>query len=304
MTGSSSQRIFISYARDDVAFARDLRERLLALGHAPWMDLFDIPAGARWPDEIDRALRSADAIIGVMSPASMASENVKNEWDWAIANSRRLILLLIEPCEIPFHYVSRNYIDLTNDQAGGLAALASAVEARDAPGPAPLVTPSEPDPSPLEPEPGPLIVGRQRELSQLREALDKSLLGNGQLVLVGGEAGIGKTTLVRAMLREAEQRGCLVLTGGCYDLTTTPPYGPWAEITRGYPDEPDLPDLPRQFQQGTGMEGIASRGMLFRSGRILSRRRYRATTVDTRLGRPALERCREPGPLTPPGTGN
>ena len=34
-----------------------------------------------------------------------------NEWDWAIANSRRLILLLIEPCEIPFHYVSRNYID-------------------------------------------------------------------------------------------------------------------------------------------------------------------------------------------------
>ena len=260
----SGQSIFISYARDDVAFARDLRERLLALGHAPWMDLFDIPAGVRWPDEIDRALRSADAIIGVMSPASMASENVKNEWDWAIANSRRLILLLTEPCEIPFHYVSRNYIDLTSDQAGGLAALASAIESQDPPAPTTEATPPEPDPPPqAEPEPGPLIVGRQRELGQLREALDKSLRGNGQLVLVGGEAGIGKTTLVRAMLREAEQRGCLVLAGGCYDLTTTPPYGPWAEITRGYPNNDDLPDLPRQFQQGTGMEGIASRGMLF-----------------------------------------
>ena len=264
MMSATGQQIFLSYARDDVAFARDLRERLLALGHAPWMDLFDIPAGARWPDEIDRALRSAGAIIGVMSPSSMASENVKNEWDWAIANSRTLILLLIEPCEIPFHYVSRNYIDLTSDQAGGLAALASAIEASDAPAPAPAITPPEPDPSPqVVHEPGPLIVGRQREMSQLREALDKSLRGHGQIVLVGGEAGIGKTTLVRAILREAEQRGCLVLAGGCYDLTTTPPYGPWTEITRGYPASDDLPPLRAQLQEDGGMEGIPTQGALF-----------------------------------------
>lgn len=43
----AGQQIFISYSREDVAFARDLRERLIALGHQPWMDLFDIPAGAR-----------------------------------------------------------------------------------------------------------------------------------------------------------------------------------------------------------------------------------------------------------------
>ena len=228
------------------------------------MDLFDIPAGARWPDEIDRALRSADAIIGVMSPASMASENVKNEWDWAIANSRRLILLLVEPCEIPFHYVSRNYIDLTSDQAGGLTALAIAIESRDAPTQAPGTRLPAPDPPPVgEIEAEPLIVGRERELSQLREALDKSLRGNGQLVLVGGEAGIGKTTLVRAVLREAEKRGCLILTGGCYDLTTTPPYGPWVEIIRNYPASNDLPPLPTQLREGGGMEGIPTQGALF-----------------------------------------
>ena len=264
MTRSMGQQIFISYARDDVAFARDLRERLVAFGHTPWMDLFDIPAGARWPTEIDRALKSSDVIVGLLSPGAVASENVLNEWDWAIANSQRLILLLIAPCEIPFHYVSRNYIDLTSDQAGGLAALASAIETSDAPAPAPAVTLPEPDPPPLvEPEPGPLIVGRQRELSQLREALDKCLRGHGQLVLVGGEAGIGKTTLVRAILQEAEQRDCLVLVGGCYDLTTTPPYGPWAEITRGYPESDDLPPLPAQLREGGGMEGIPTQGALF-----------------------------------------
>ena len=261
------QQIFLSYSREDVALARDLRERLVAFGHSPWMDLFDIPAGARWPTEIDRALKSSDVIVGLMSPDAVTSENVMNEWDWAIANSRRLILLLIEPCEIPFHYVSRNYIDLTSDQAGGFAALAAAIESREAPATVPTRVATQAVsvlPPSIDPEPGLTIVGRQRELSQLREAMDRSLQSTGQLVLVGGEAGIGKTTIVQALLREAEQRGCLVLSGGCYDLTTTPPYGPWEEITRAYPETADLPLLPAPLREGTGsMEGIPSQAALF-----------------------------------------
>ncbi len=83
-------------------------------------------------------------------------------------------------------------------------------------------------------------------------------------MLVSGEAGIGKTTLVQGLIYEAEERNCLVLTGGCYDLTTTPPYGPWIEITRAYlaPDD-SLPDLPDQFRQGGGMAGIDSQEELF-----------------------------------------
>ena len=143
MTSASGQNVFISYARDDVAFARDLRERLLAFGHEPWMDLFDIPAGARWPDEIDRALRSADVVVGVMTPSSLDSTNVKNEWDWVIANNRRLILLMAESCEVPFHYVSINYLDFRADQAHGFTALAKALDTprpHQAPGPSKLST--------------------------------------------------------------------------------------------------------------------------------------------------------------------
>ena len=58
------------------------------------------------------------------------------------------------------------------------------------------------------------------------------LAGHGSLVLVSGDAGIGKTTLVEWLAREAEAEGCLVLQGGCYDLTATPPYGPWGELRR------------------------------------------------------------------------
>src|SRR5438552_1184590 len=75
----------------------------------------------------------------------------------------------------------------------------------------------------------PSIVGRDREQAILHDALDAALTGRGGLVLVGGEAGIGKTTLAEALCQEASERGALVLVGRCYDLSETPPYGPWAD---------------------------------------------------------------------------
>jgi DNA-binding CsgD family transcriptional regulator/tetratricopeptide (TPR) repeat protein len=52
---------------------------------------------------------------------------------------------------------------------------------------------------------------------------------HGSLVLISGEAGIGKTALVEWLADEAVDQGCLALRGGCYDLATTPPTGPWRE---------------------------------------------------------------------------
>src|SRR5262249_24984429 len=57
---------------------------------------------------------------------------------------------------------------------------------------------------------------------------------------------IGKTTLAEALCAEAAGQGALVLVGRCYDLSETPPYGPWQEaLSRagrlpGLPPPPDL----------------------------------------------------------------
>ncbi|MEA2596439.1 MAG: hypothetical protein QOF01_2908 [Thermomicrobiales bacterium] len=75
-----------------------------------------------------------------------------------------------------------------------------------------------------------VLVGRSREQDFLREELGAALSGYGRLVLLGGEAGIGKTTLARDLAHEAEALGASVLVGHCYDLTHTPPYGPWLEL--------------------------------------------------------------------------
>ena len=77
--------------------------------------------------------------------------------------------------------------------------------------------------------PASLLVGRDRERAALRAHLAAALTGRGGLVLVGGEAGVGKTALAEDLLRDAATQGTQVLVGRCYDLTETPPYGPWVE---------------------------------------------------------------------------
>jgi DNA-binding CsgD family transcriptional regulator len=113
----------------------------------------------------------------------------------------------------------------------------------------------------------PALVGREREMALLRGAFERALNGHGSLVLVGGEAGIGKTALVQAFVTEAGKQGALVLSGGCYDLTATPPYGPWLEIADRYPKTPDLPTMPQVLKRGTGIGDLTSQLELFETAR-------------------------------------
>ena len=106
--------------------------------------------------------------------------------------------------------------------------------------------------SPFPGVPPPLLVGREREQALLRAQLAAALAGRGGLVLIGGEAGIGKTALAEALAREATAHGALAVTGRCYDLAETPPYGPWLEIFERYPAGDGLPPLPPVVaQRGT-----------------------------------------------------
>ncbi|HYI14243.1 MAG TPA: ATP-binding protein, partial [Thermomicrobiales bacterium] len=103
-----------------------------------------------------------------------------------------------------------------------------------------------------------LPVGREREQELLQRRLAATVAGRGGLVLVGGEAGIGKTTLVDALCRLAAERGALVLAGQCYDLTATPPYGPWLEMTDRYPTGDGLPELPHVLRRGTSLGELSN----------------------------------------------
>ena len=110
----------------------------------------------------------------------------------------------------------------------------------------------------------PTLVGRGRELAALRAALVAARAGRGSLVLIGGEAGIGKTSLAEALCAEAATQGAAVLVGRCYDLSQTPPYGPWRELFAGAPRDGALPALPATaLAPDQGGEVLPSQGAVF-----------------------------------------
>jgi DNA-binding CsgD family transcriptional regulator/tetratricopeptide (TPR) repeat protein len=80
----------------------------------------------------------------------------------------------------------------------------------------------------------PEFIGRQTELDRLAAAFAAASDGRPSLVLVGGEAGVGKSRLVAQATRSASAAGRLVLEGGAIDLGDTPlPFGPIVEAMRG-----------------------------------------------------------------------
>jgi DNA-binding CsgD family transcriptional regulator/tetratricopeptide (TPR) repeat protein len=64
----------------------------------------------------------------------------------------------------------------------------------------------------------PVLVGRGAELGRLRGAVARTVAGQPGVVLVSGEAGVGKSRLLDAALEQAGQDGVQVLTGGCIEL--------------------------------------------------------------------------------------
>ena len=74
-----------------------------------------------------------------------------------------------------------------------------------------------------------VLLEREQPLAELHAALADAAAGHGRLVLVGGEAGVGKTSLVRRFCDELPP-GTALLWGGCDALATPRPLGPFLEI--------------------------------------------------------------------------
>ena len=63
----------------------------------------------------------------------------------------------------------------------------------------------------------PTFVGRQREMGELKAALEDACSGHGRLAMLAGEPGIGKTRTAQELASQAEAKGAQVLWGWCYE---------------------------------------------------------------------------------------
>jgi ATP/maltotriose-dependent transcriptional regulator MalT len=89
------------------------------------------------------------------------------------------------------------------------------------------------------------FVGRERELKALVQRVATAELGQGGVVLISGEPGVGKSRLLSETATRARSDGWRVLVGRAYDIEGMPPYLPFV-------------DALREFFRGLGPEEVAS----------------------------------------------
>jgi predicted ATPase/DNA-binding CsgD family transcriptional regulator len=102
----------------------------------------------------------------------------------------------------------------------------------------------------------PQLIGRDLILEAIEICLNQARGGQGQVFLVGGEAGVGKSRLVAEVCARARSEGFVVLAGYCAEQELSSPYAPLRELLRrGFMQQPlpaqaaDLDPLTRELAQ-------------------------------------------------------
>ena len=183
-------------ARAAVACALEVRRRWTAENH---------PAEARLALHAGEVVDAGGELLGegIVTAAALASAVTVGDV-WCTGQVRELAASLPG-----VDFVSQGYIEAhPMDRPLAVFRLAELEEA--APARAPLV-------------------GRDRERAELRQLLHRALLGRGELVLLTGGAGVGKTYLAEDLATEAGAFGARVLTGRCRQDATLP-YLPFVEL--------------------------------------------------------------------------
>ncbi len=265
-TNTGQPYVFISYASADRERVLPIVDRLEAAGVQTWIDRDGIHGGANYAHMINDAVEGAAVVLLLASPASLSSRNVKEELALGWRYEKAYVPLLLDavsiPGELAYWLEGSQWIELLDrPEQDWLADIAKALQPHDI---FVRLTNSVRQSKVAQRE-RPLLVGREREQTMLRAQLDRMLLGDGGTILVGGEAGIGKTTLVEDLSIDAEDQGALVLWGHAYDLSVTPPYGPWMEIFRQYRANVNssLPSLPAFIGNAEELAKVGSQDALF-----------------------------------------
>jgi len=114
MANETQRKTFLSYSRVNQDFALKLAEELKSEGFDIWFDQLDIPPGARWDTEIEKALEEADIFMVIITPDSAKSDNVLDEIGYAIDTGKRILPVLLEAAALPLRLRRFQYVDFTS----------------------------------------------------------------------------------------------------------------------------------------------------------------------------------------------
>lgn len=121
-------RVFLSYAREDIARVAKIARVLEATGHEVWWDR-RIRGGSEFSGEIEAALRQADVVVAVWSAAAVNSPWVRDEAAEG-RDSGRLVPAVIDRSRPPIGFRQYQGIDLTRHGSRAVGELLDAIDAK------------------------------------------------------------------------------------------------------------------------------------------------------------------------------
>ena len=98
--GGGEPYLFISYAHKNGECVRAILAGLYGAKYRFWYDE-GIEAGANWPQTVAEKLRDSDTVLIFLSAAAIASQNCRREIHYAVAQKKKMLVVRLEPCEVP-----------------------------------------------------------------------------------------------------------------------------------------------------------------------------------------------------------
>jgi hypothetical protein len=139
---------FFSYSREDSEFALRLAEDLKAAGAAVWLDQLDIAPGERWARAVQEALQNCPRVLVILSPASVGSNHVEDEVNFALDEQKAVIPVFYQDCKVPFRLRPLQYVDFRTDYAHALRIMLKTLGVAQQSAGGPAAAPASPRASP------------------------------------------------------------------------------------------------------------------------------------------------------------
>jgi DNA-binding SARP family transcriptional activator len=178
-----------------------------------------------------RCARQADALRAYQSARSMLIEELGVEPGPALRDLERAVLAHDPALDAPVVAAARDVGPIRPARAAG-------PRRRD-----------------VAPRGGAPLIGRSTELEMLLDDLSESDAGRGQVVLVAGEPGIGKSRMIEEVSSEAARRGATVTWGRCRAGRGVPGLWPWVQALNGLVEKVDADEVRDAVKHGAGQIG-------------------------------------------------
>ena len=121
-------KVFISHSNQDHEVALAVVNALRRAGFDIWVDFENIRGGADWLCEIQAGIARCDAVVAILSKASVESVWVERECLYAFQLKKPLLTALVADVLIPLHLINIQYCDLRAEAADGLAKLLQSLD--------------------------------------------------------------------------------------------------------------------------------------------------------------------------------